>query len=136
MQNEPNFPESQMNVNKVLTKDYENISNWTLFENKPNTKPIQTQTKPISEAKKMLLRLTINTRRNSFRYHADEIEVPRAEPVSLRWNRVARKYRTLHSVFPKMTNFSLFIFGYQLKSRFWTLRIVYEPFLESVNYEK
>jgi len=32
-----------MNVNKVLTKDYENISNWTLDENKANTKPKQTQ---------------------------------------------------------------------------------------------
>jgi len=30
-----------MNVNKVLTKDYENISNWTLCENKPNTNPIK-----------------------------------------------------------------------------------------------
>jgi len=24
MQNKPNFPDAQMNVNKVLTKDYEN----------------------------------------------------------------------------------------------------------------
>jgi hypothetical protein len=28
-----------MNVNKVLSRDYENNSNWTLGENKPNTKP-------------------------------------------------------------------------------------------------
>jgi hypothetical protein len=41
MQNEPNFPKAQMNVNKVLTKDYENISDWTLGENKPNSKPIK-----------------------------------------------------------------------------------------------
>ncbi len=53
MQNEPNFLESQMNVNKVLTKDYENKSNWTLGENEPKTNPIkankmpkQTQNKP------------------------------------------------------------------------------------------
>ena len=39
MQNEPNLPDDQMNVNKVLTKDYENNSNWTLGENKPKTKP-------------------------------------------------------------------------------------------------
>ncbi len=36
MQNEPNLPDDQMNVNKVLTKDYENKPNWTLGENKPN----------------------------------------------------------------------------------------------------
>ena len=76
MQNKANFPESQMNVTKVLTKDYEdktrsesgknkanllnaqmnvttfqtkayeNISNCTLAENKANTKPIQTQSNP------------------------------------------------------------------------------------------
>jgi len=40
-----------MNVNKVLTKDYENISNWTLGENKPNTNPIKANFK----GKKMLL---------------------------------------------------------------------------------
>ncbi len=28
-----------MNVTKVLTKDYENKSNWTLGENEPNSKP-------------------------------------------------------------------------------------------------
>ena len=39
MQNEPNFGKAQMNVNKVLTKDYENKSNWTLGENKPNSNP-------------------------------------------------------------------------------------------------
>jgi len=87
MQNEPNLPKAKMNVNKVLTRDYENIANWTLgenepkrtqskpicrmlkmnvttfltkayenklnwvlFENEPNTKPIQSQTKPISNA--------------------------------------------------------------------------------------
>ena len=43
MQNKANFLESQMNVSAVLTKDYENKSNWTLGENKPNTNPIQSQ---------------------------------------------------------------------------------------------
>jgi len=32
----PNLLNAQMNVNKVLTKDYENKSNSTLNENKPN----------------------------------------------------------------------------------------------------
>jgi len=43
MQNKPNFRKSQMNINFYLTMDYENITNWTLGENKPNSKPIQTQ---------------------------------------------------------------------------------------------
>jgi len=39
MQNKPNFPKSQMNVNIYNTTDYENIANWTLGQNKPNTNP-------------------------------------------------------------------------------------------------
>jgi hypothetical protein len=50
--NKANLLNAQMNVNKVLTKDYENKSNWAICENKANTNPIQTQTKPISKAKK------------------------------------------------------------------------------------
>ena len=41
MQNKPNLLDAQMNVTKVLTRDYENISNWKLGENKANTKPIK-----------------------------------------------------------------------------------------------
>ncbi len=41
MQNEPNFGKAQMNVNKVLTRDYENKPNWTLGENEPKTNPIK-----------------------------------------------------------------------------------------------
>ena len=41
MQNKANFPDDPMNVNKVLTKDYGNISNCKLCENKANTKPIK-----------------------------------------------------------------------------------------------
>ena len=48
MQNKANLPDAQMNVTKVLTKDYENKSLCRRGENKPNTKPIQTQSKPIS----------------------------------------------------------------------------------------
>ena len=40
MQNKANFRKSQMNVKPYNTKDYENIANWTLGENKPNSKPI------------------------------------------------------------------------------------------------
>ena len=39
MQNKPNFPDDQMNVNKVLTKTYENNPCSGLLENKPNSNP-------------------------------------------------------------------------------------------------
>ncbi len=39
MQNKPNFRKSQMNLNIYNTTDYENITNWTLDENKPNSNP-------------------------------------------------------------------------------------------------
>ncbi len=45
MQNKPNFRKSQMNVNPYNTKDYENKSNWTLGENKPNSNPISVKAK-------------------------------------------------------------------------------------------
>jgi hypothetical protein len=51
-----------MNVSSVLTVDYENIANWKLGENKPNSKPIKAnqsqykpKTNPISEKPKMKL---------------------------------------------------------------------------------
>jgi len=40
MQNKPNFQVAQMNVSIFYTTDYENISDWTLVENKPNSNPI------------------------------------------------------------------------------------------------
>ncbi len=38
-----------MNINFYSTMDYENIANWTLGENKPNSKPIKPNTNPIPE---------------------------------------------------------------------------------------
>jgi len=53
MQNKANLPDAQMNVNTVITGEYENKSNWNLVK----TKPIQTQykpkTNPIPERPKM-----------------------------------------------------------------------------------
>ena len=46
MQNKANFPNAQMNVNKVLTKDYENKTLGEREKNEPNTntnEPNQTQ---------------------------------------------------------------------------------------------
>ena len=47
MQNKPNFLRSQMNVNSLLTTDYENKSDWTLGQNKPNSNPIKANSNPI-----------------------------------------------------------------------------------------
>ncbi len=49
MQNKPNLPKSQMNVNTYNTKNYENKRNWTIGESKPNSNPI----KPNSQKAKM-----------------------------------------------------------------------------------
>jgi len=73
-----------MNVNKVLTKDYENKTLGEHGKNEPNTNPI----KPNFRGKKMLLRLTINTRRVSLCYYADEIEAPNAYDREKAGNRI------------------------------------------------
>jgi len=41
MQNKPNFRKSQMNLKFCKQKAYENKSNWTLGQNKPNSNPIK-----------------------------------------------------------------------------------------------
>ena len=45
MQNKPNFLDALMNVTSFYTVEYENIANWTLGENKPNSKPISVKPK-------------------------------------------------------------------------------------------
>jgi len=52
MQNKANLLNAQMNVTSFCTVDYENIANWTLGENKPNSKPIKPNTKPIQTQNK------------------------------------------------------------------------------------
>ncbi len=49
MQNKPNLRKAKMNVNSLITTDYENIANWTIGQNKPNSNPI----KPNFKGKKM-----------------------------------------------------------------------------------
>jgi len=39
MQNKPNFQKAKMIVSSLITMNYENISNWTLGQNKPNSNP-------------------------------------------------------------------------------------------------
>jgi len=65
------------------TKPIQTQSKPKRTQNKPKANPI----KPNFKGKKMLLRLTINGRRESFGYYADEIEAAKA------YDRVAKKYR-------------------------------------------
>ncbi|HIJ51692.1 MAG TPA: hypothetical protein HPP66_00880 [Planctomycetes bacterium] len=51
MQNKPNFQKAQMNVSRVLTKDYEDETLGQRGKNKPNSKPIQSQSNPIKANK-------------------------------------------------------------------------------------
>ncbi|GAH58654.1 unnamed protein product, partial [marine sediment metagenome] len=46
MQNKPNLLNAQINVKSILTKDYERNDIFAVPENKANTNPIQTQSKP------------------------------------------------------------------------------------------
>jgi len=61
MQNKPNLPDAQMNVNNVLTKDCENKTLGEHGKNKPNSNPIQTQykanTNPIPEMSEIAVTL-------------------------------------------------------------------------------
>ncbi len=41
MQNKPNFKDAQMNVNSILTTDYENKWQRRVRKNKPNSNPIK-----------------------------------------------------------------------------------------------
>ena len=59
-----NLRNAKMNVNKVLTKEYEKKLNWALYENEPKTNPIcrgvasgEAGTNPISRAKNSCARL-------------------------------------------------------------------------------
>jgi len=59
MQNKPNLMDTQMNVTKVLTREYENINLHRCAENKPDQTQLQTQANGFF---KILPRLPIITR--------------------------------------------------------------------------
>ena len=47
MQNKPNVKDAKMNVSSFITNKYVELDNWLNQTNKPNSNPIQTQSKPI-----------------------------------------------------------------------------------------
>ena len=51
MQNKANSPDAQMNINTVLTKDYERNDIFAVPENKANSNPKQTQNKAKTKPK-------------------------------------------------------------------------------------
>ncbi len=58
MQNKANFRKVKLNVNKVLTKDYDRMDTWSIRKTKPiqsQLKPIQSQLKPIQSQLKPIL---------------------------------------------------------------------------------
>ncbi len=65
MQNKANFQNGKMNVRSLITVVYGNIVNWTLGENKPNSKPIQSQIKPNSLDAQMNVSLAITRNYNN-----------------------------------------------------------------------
>ena len=46
MQNEPKFRKVKLNVNKVLTKDYDKMDTWSIGKNEPKTNPNEPKTNP------------------------------------------------------------------------------------------
>jgi len=50
MQNEPKFQKSQVNVSKVLTKEYEKMDTWSSGKNEPKTNPNEPKANPILPA--------------------------------------------------------------------------------------
>ncbi len=86
MQNKPNFQKSQMNVNLYDTTDYENKSNWTLGENKPNSNP----NKPNLRKAKMNVNLTLT---KDYR-KKDDFEVRINKPNSRKTQNERKRFLT------------------------------------------
>ncbi|HUU16958.1 MAG TPA: hypothetical protein VMW72_07410 [Sedimentisphaerales bacterium] len=70
-----------MNVSSILTTDYENISDWTLGQNKPNSNPI----KPNCRKSKM----NVNSLITKDYRKKDDFEVRINKPNLVRRRRIA-----------------------------------------------
>jgi len=46
MQNKANFRKVKLNVNKVLTKNYDKMDTWSIRKNEPKTNPNEPKTNP------------------------------------------------------------------------------------------
>ncbi len=105
MQNKPNFKDTQMNVSLDITKDYENLSDWTLGQNKPNSNPI----KPNSQKAQMNVNSLIT---KDYRKNDDFVvrkNKPNSNPIFLRTKTnatlfTAKDYENETAFRPKKTN--------------------------------
>ena len=74
LQNKANFQKVKLNVNEVLTKDYEQMDTWSSGKNKANSNPIQTQfkanTNPIQTQSNPIL-----SRRSLWRSRISNVEL-------------------------------------------------------------
>ncbi len=52
MQNKANFQKVKLNVNNVLTKDYDQMDTWSIRKNEPKTNPNEPKTNPNSKRPK------------------------------------------------------------------------------------
>jgi hypothetical protein len=59
MQNKAKFQKVKLNVNKVLTKDYEKMDTWSIGKNEPKTNPNEPKTNPIKANKMPMLTYTV-----------------------------------------------------------------------------
>jgi len=73
-----------MNVNIYTRMDYENNSNWTLGENKPNSNPIQTQFKPNFKRAKMNVNSFITKDYRKKDDFAVRKNKPNSNPISIK----------------------------------------------------
>ncbi len=83
-----------MNTSNLILRDYEEMDTWWAGKNEPKTNPNEPNLSRRSlwrsriKGKKMLLRMTINTRRKSLGYYADEIEAPNTYDREKSGNRI------------------------------------------------
>jgi hypothetical protein len=66
LQNEPNFTKSQINVNPLITSEYEQMDTWSIRKNEPKTNPNEPKTNPIL-ANKTPIRTQTNPIQTQFR---------------------------------------------------------------------
>jgi len=99
MQNKPNFRKSQMNLNIFSTKAYENKSNRTLGENKPNSNPIKPKTNPIPKIAKMNLNIYYKKDYSNNTANRRIQNKPNSKPIQTQTNPICRGLAPDEAVF-------------------------------------
>ena len=89
LQNKANFPDAQMNVNSILTKDYVNKSNWKVRKNKANTKPNKAN---LLKAKMNVTTFLTKEYENKSNWTLGENE-PKTNPIRTQTNPIKANFR-------------------------------------------